>query len=86
MVPECADTTYLWLNFALFEMLVGSENEVVEDVFRDALQCVKNVEGRKRLWLEYVFHSVILAVTPSHSFTLLHFLSPPLLSPLFLSF
>jgi hypothetical protein len=46
---------YLWLNYAIFEQLVGSDSDMVEDVFRNALLQVKNIEARKKIWQEYVF-------------------------------
>jgi hypothetical protein len=45
---------FLWLNYAMFETLVESDDEVVEDVFRSALTAVESVEARKKIWLEYV--------------------------------
>lgn len=43
----------------MFEALAGSDEEVVEDVFRNALLRIKRTEDRKRVWLEYV---IILCV------------------------
>lgn len=45
---------HLWLNYAMFESLVGSDDAIVEDVFRNALLRLKNTEDRKRIWLEFV--------------------------------
>jgi len=44
----------MWLNYGLLEALTGSDNEVVEDIFRSALLAVKSDEGRKKIWFEYL--------------------------------
>ena len=43
---------YLWLNYCLFEVLVGTERAVTS-VFEQALVVLNAADDRKKIWLEY---------------------------------
>jgi len=56
---------YMWLNYVIFEVTAAGTDDngdddfaeggtIVEDVFRNALLRLTNVEHRKRIWMEYL--------------------------------